>query len=464
VTNTNIQKLEKKFASKIQANLELNRSLVSFQANKKLPFYRWFKYKEGFSAPMMDYFFKNSGINGDSKLLDPFSGSGVALFAGLSSGLSSIGIEILPIGNYIIKNRTKINKIKLDDIEKVLNDCTTIDFTKYCTSKDKYRHLAITDGAFPEENEKQLLGFLNYCKEEFSNKNSLSILKFTAFCVLESISYTRKDGQYLRWDYRANKNGNGHAKFYKGKIPSFKDAIIKKLSEINEDILFWGSQDSSIDYSKLTLFEGSVLDLLPALKTKSINIVITSPPYCNRYDYTRTYALELAFLGVNDKRLKYLRQELLTCTVENKEKSDRLKSVYIENKRTKDYNFIINAFNTHSGLQEVLSSLDNLRKEDKLNNPNIYRMVKNYFYEMFFVIFELHRVLKDNGHVYMVNDNVRYGGEVIPVDLILSSFAEMAGFTIKNIWKLNIGKGNSSQQMGKHGRTELRKCVYVWQK
>jgi len=413
---------------------------------------------------MMNYFIRHSGINGDSKLLDPFSGSGVALFAGLGKGYSSVGVEILPIGNYVIKNRTKINKIKRDDLEKALNDCTNMDFSKYCTSKDKYRHLAITAGAFPEENEKQLLGFLNYCKEEYSNKNTVSILKFAAFCILEGISYTRKDGQYLRWDYRANKNGNGHAKFDKGNIPSFRDAIFEKLSEINEDILFWGKQDSSVDYSKLTLLEGSVLDLLPALKTKSINIIITSPPYCNRYDYTRTYALELAFLGVNDNKLKSLRQELLTCTVENKEKSDRLKSVYIENRRTKDYDFIVNTFNTHSGLQEVLSTLDNLRRDDKLNNPNIYRMVKNYFYEMFFVIFELYRVLKENGCVYMVNDNVRYGGEEIPVDLILSSFADTIGFKIKNIWTIDIGKGNSSQQMGKHGRTELRKCVYVWQK
>ena len=31
----------------------------------------------------------------------------------------------------------------------------------------------------------------------------------------------------------------------------------------------------------------------------------------------------------------------------------------------------------------------------------------------------------------MVNDNVRYGGEEIPVDLVLSDFAEKVGFKIK---------------------------------
>lgn len=64
----------------------------------------------------------------------------------------------------------------------------------------------------------------------------------------------------------------------------------------------------------------------------------------------------------------------------------------------------------------------------------------------------------------MVNDNVRYGGEEIPVDLILSDFAENIGFKINKIWILPTGKGNSSQQMGKHGRSELRKCVYIWEK
>jgi hypothetical protein len=50
------------------------------------------------------------------------------------------------------------------------------------------------------------------------------------------------------------------------------------------------------------------------------------------------------------------------------------------------------------------------------------------------------------------------------VDLILSDFAKDAGFEIEKIWVLPVGKGNSSQQMGKHGREQLRKCVYVWQK
>jgi DNA modification methylase len=80
------------------------------------------------------------------------------------------------------------------------------------------------------------------------------------------------------------------------------------------------------------------------------------------------------------------------------------------------------------------------------------------------VISEAARVLKPGSHLFMVNDNVRYAGASISVDLILSSLAENLGFNIENILILPNGKGNSSQQMGVHGRDELRKCVYVWRK
>ncbi len=64
----------------------------------------------------------------------------------------------------------------------------------------------------------------------------------------------------------------------------------------------------------------------------------------------------------------------------------------------------------------------------------------------------------------MVNDNVRYAGASIPVDLILSDIAAELGFNVDKILVLPNGKGNSSQQMGAHGRDLLRKCVYVWRK
>jgi len=80
------------------------------------------------------------------------------------------------------------------------------------------------------------------------------------------------------------------------------------------------------------------------------------------------------------------------------------------------------------------------------------------------IIFECARIMKPGAPLFMVNDNVRYAGANISVDLILSDIAEKVGLQVEHILVLPEGKGNSSQQMGKHGRTSLRKCVYVWRK
>jgi DNA modification methylase len=456
------QRLEEKYKAKITVNRSLNRQLVSFQANKAMPFYRWFKYKEGFSAPLIDYLIEQTPGKQREVLLDPFAGSGAALFGARARGMKATGIELLPVGPFIIKSRLDAEKINIQDfveISKKIKLTNLLEFER--SGSRRFQHLNITSGAFPGETEKYIAGFLNYCHNEVSETSIRSLLLFALFSILEPISYTRKDGQYLRWDKRANRR-NGGNKFDKGKILTFREALVEKLAELTGDISTIHRENKQD--KEIILYEDSVLHRLPGLPAGSIDMVITSPPYCNRYDYTRTYALELAFLGVDDEKVKRLRQSLLTSTVENREKFEQLKEFYSGKNRAAEFDAIYDTFISQEALAEILALLDDYRSKKQLNNPNIVRMIKNYFFEMCLVIFELYRILKKDGFVYMVNDNVRYAGETVPVDLILSDFAGSAGFTVEKIWKLNNGKGNSSQQMGNHGREELRKCLYVWRK
>jgi DNA modification methylase len=207
---------------------------------------------------------------------------------------------------------------------------------------------------------------------------------------------------------------------------------------------------------KVQLLGGSCLDLLPSLDRGCFDLIFTSPPYCNRYDYTRTYALELALLGVDEREIVRLRQAMLSCTVEN-----RAKDLVALNPAWKE---AVMETDQCDLLQAILRYLTMLGDRNELNNTGIPRMVRGYFYEMACVIYECARVLRPDGTLFMVNDNVRYAGAPISVDLILSSIAERLGFQVRRIMVLPNGKGNSSQQMGEHGRTPLRKCVYVWRR
>lgn len=451
------KKLETKFKKVLAEDRNLSRQLVSFQANKQRPVYRWFKYKEGFSADLIDYLrHKFSGPIGD--ILDPFAGAGTTLFASQKHGVDSHGIELLPIGSEVIRTRKIVeNGIERTTLERVEIWAKNNPWNA-AKNRKEFIELKITRGAYPEETKKSIEQYL-YCMEQESPQ-AQQILLFALLCILESISYTRKDGQYLRWDFRSGRI-SGAKQFNKGEIKSFENAITDKLNEILSDLK---NEEPQINMFKpkrskngnIFLYESSCLEQLPKLKDEHFGSIITSPPYCNRYDYTRTYALELAMLGIDEDNLRSLRQKMVSCTVENKEKDLlAIKS---------NWDIPLSIAKNQKLLQEILAYLGDLKESGQLNNDGILRMVKGYFYEMCCVIYECHRVLKKNGFFIMVNDNVKYAGVGIPVDAILSDFASSLGFEVKNILVLPQGKGNSSQQMGQHGREVLRKCVYVWQK
>lgn len=463
--------LYNKFKSKIIHNPCLDRTLVSFQANKETKF-SWFKYREGFSEKLVKYLIETLKPK-PGALLDPFSGVGTSLFTASDLNWQTIGIELLPVGVFAIEAKINARIVDVEALSLIINQIKTINFSDYYDQQYAFNHLAITKGAFPESQELELVGYISYCNKHIQNIPIRNILLFAAFCILEDISYTRKDGQYLRWDSRSSRS-RGKKEFCKGEILLFKEAIYKKLSQIlsdlsNEDAIQLdlfnvNSKKNTLKEVNIELHQGTCLKILPTIANNSIDFVITSPPYVNRYDYTRTYALELAFLGCSENEVKRLRQTMLSCTVENRDKQDMLEKQYIAINRHDDFIKINSVFSNQGALQEVLTILESYKQEGKLNNVNIIRMIRNYFYEMCFVIYELARVLKPGGVIAIVNDNVQYAGEEVPVDLILSDIAESFGLTTKHIWTLRRGKGNSSQQMGNHGRSELRKCIYVWEK
>lgn len=452
--------LSRHFLGTLVTDRNLTRKVVSFQANKARPQYRWYKYKEAFSAELVEYLLDKHGIRRGT-VFDPFAGAGTALFASSALGLDADGVELLPVGQKIIEARLfALKGASKKHLERMQ---WWVDNKPWETGKTsrEFSVLRITRGAYPEETDIFLKKYLA-CLESEEN-GVASILLFALLCVLESISYTRKDGQYLRWDYRSGRKRFGKKIFDKGNIASFTQAICEKIGEIVLDLqekdkyfsLFPAPGGNRCD-GKITLLKGSCLEIIPTLQSCSYSAIITSPPYCNRYDYTRTYALEHAILGVSETENLNLRQSMISCTVENREKE--LLSI------NPSWSKSLGICDSLPLLSGILSYLDSMKKNRALNNNGIPRMVRGYFYEMACIIQECFRVLKEGGYMFMVNDNVRYAGASISVDFILSKIAEDIGFSIEKILSLPQTKGNSSQQMGVHGKDALRKCVYVWRK
>jgi hypothetical protein len=248
------------------------------------------------------------------------------------------------------------------------------------------------------------------------------VFRLLFLAVLESTSFTSKDGQFLR--------------LKEDKVTAHPtDALRQKVQEAESDLahaprLFPSWQQAKEHLPTVRLGDARALTDVPLQRPPTA--MITSPPYVNRYDYTRSYCLELCFhLVRNFDELKALRFGVLRSHIESKVGNDEQLP--------------------HPVIAEVVDAL----KPKELNNPRIPLMLIGYFVDMQKVIAEWARVLAREAQVALVVDNVRFEGELLPVNLVLSEMAESVGFRVKEIIVTRY-KGNSSQQMKKYGRVPER--------
>ncbi len=468
------QELEVKYTPILEITEKFDRRSVSYQLSKRDVLHSWLKYKEGFSADLVNLLLDEMSIVSGDTVMDPFIGSGTTALVCQMRGINSIGYDIMPISKISITAKANVTRYKIIELERLLIEFSKLELPDDYLGKTTY--ITITKTAYPKYNEQ----FIQYATEWINNSSySEEAKNLFALCIINSLercSYTIKSGQYLSWDSRspkvieANKERLASGRrllpenHCRKEIGNIREIVIEELQHVIADIRTIQSNMEPISQATIEFKEKSVLFELPEVAENTIDGVITSPPYCNRYDYTRTYALELVYLGIGEEKIKKMRQELLSCTVESKSKIDTIHEYYKGIGAIKRFNHIYKIIQENIVFTEIREAMNKRKDNGDLNNRGVIRMIEGYFTELAFVYAELYRVCKEGAMVAFVNDNVRYGGEVIPVDYLSTSFAEKFGFKPIRIYCLKQQKGNSSQQMAKYGRVPLRKSITIWQK
>ena len=400
--------------------------LVSFKKNEKMPIHRWYNFKEGYAATLVDDMLSEFDAKPNSYVLDPFAGSGTTLLSAQWKGLRAVGIDIDPFFTFVQQVKLSWFELDLKEVKNELEKMYSIDEQEASTLNPP--ELSSFAGKKRPVFETQTLKELLVFKEAIANIRNEKVrrlFKLAIASILEKVSLTKKDGKGLK--FSKNK-----------KTKSVKSAITKKLEEMYYDLL-QVSQNRLLKKTYIQAFTADTRkkdEVQKCLEGQKANFVMFSPPYLNTFDYTEVYKLELWFLDFIKTYAEFKALRARTLRSHNLWKWESTK--IWEN--------------------ELLSQIIEGVAQQDLWTKALPVMIQGYFDDMFRSLKNLNDVMEENSNCIIVVGNSCYGNIPIPTDLLLSKAAIDANFDLKEI-RVARQLNTSSQQIKQIKADPLRKYL-----
>ena len=276
----------------------------------------FFKYPCKFIPEIPRWAIKKYVKDKDESILDPFTGSGTTLLEAAINGNNSYGIEIDEVAKLISRVKTeKYNKKEVksiqDEFEKIISEYDNI--KEYRVPEiDNLEHW------FPKENIQELGKIL----QQINEIDNVKIKNFFKVCFVSIIK---------KCSYTDDSSPKPYVSSKIKKIPANpKDEFIKIYNKY-----YKGIEDLAKikNFGEVEILKGDALNF--ELETK-VNLVITSPPYINAFDYGRTMRLENLWLGLltenelRDKKKDYVGTEKIKTYKEKEDLSILKESEILE--------------------------------------------------------------------------------------------------------------------------------------
>jgi len=185
-----------------------------------------------------------------------------------------------------------------------------------------------------------------------------------------------------------------------------------------------------------TVYHDDSRRIAQLLPPKSIDVVITSPPYPNEKDYTRTTRLESVLLGLipNKEGLRQVKRTLLRSNT---------RGVY---KEDDDDQWIEQMPEIH----RIADAIEHRRLEIGKTSgfERLYpRVTKLYFGGMARHLKDLQTVLRPNAHLaYVVGDQASYLQVMIRTGHLLADIAQSLGYELESIDLFRSRRATATRQ------------------
>ncbi len=400
--------------------------------SKDIAVHNWYRFVLSFPPHLVRHYLAQFGAHNGSRVLDPFCGTGTTLVECKKSGVESVGVEAHPMTHFA-------SSVKIDwslDPEGLLEHAGEVAESV----RSELKAQGIDDDAPYEtglfgsidDNNDLLLRTLPEERRKLLLKNSISPLPLHKTLVLLDHLKEPTNSRHARYERLALAKalttsisnlrfgpevGVGPPKFDAPVVSSWFSIVRNMADDLRE------LREPANGGVHAEVHHADSRRILEVVEPESIDAVITSPPYPNEKDYTRTTRLETVLLGfVNNKTdLQDLKRELVRSNTRGVYKEDD-DDLWVSD---------------HTEIGRIAEAIEARRIElGKTSGfERLYaRVTRLYFGGMRRHLADLRRILRPGAYLaYVVGDQASYLRVMIRTGQLLADIAEGLGYELVGI-------------------------------
>lgn len=415
---------------------------VNGEANKLLPEDRpvhdWYRFVLSYPPHLVRDYLVRFGIGSDQQVLDPFCGTGTTLVECKKLGIPSVGVEAVPMAHFA-------SRVKVDwspDPEGLISHSEGV--AGQASGLMEQSGLRENPILCMEAKRGYLqTRGLSLEQEQLLLTNSISPIPLKKTLILLNLLRQNRNPSY----YDHQSLALAKALVYSisnlvfgpevgvGEIKEDADVLAAWLTAVRgmaDDLRIVGHRPSPDSI----VHNADARQISDILEPNSIDAVITSPPYPNEKDYTRTTRLESVLLGfVDDKiQLRSLKKTLVRSNT---------RGVYKEDDDDK--------WVTHPEVERICKAIEARRIElGKTSGfERLYaRVTKLYFGGMARHLMELQKALRPGAMLaYVVGDQASYLRVMIHTGEILGDIARSLGYELvgRDLFRTRLATATKEQ-------------------
>ena len=384
----------------------------SFRDSLRAPVHRWFTYPAGYSHKLVESKIRQYGLKRGGWIADPFLGTGTTSLSARTEGVNSIGVEAHSFVFWIAKTKLH-SEYDADalarDAERVLRSAEAL-YESGVECGDIWP--ALVYKCFSEKTLKQLYALRTAIQEHDADAHRRDFLKVALTAILRVVTSAGAG-----WPYIAPGK-------YAGRLAQ-RDAFEefgKRCALMLDDIA--AVRFLNPPSSEHRLINGDARSLADYAPAESVDLLLTSPPYLNNYDYADRTRLETYFWGIYETWAditREVRDRLIIAA------TTQIRRAAMDDARGCP-GVKAASPRTHAELAGIVQRLSELRME-KGGKKAYDLMVAGYFEDMLKVIKGAAAILKRGRRfVLVLGDSAPYGVHV-RTDEIVGELAVAVGFS-----------------------------------